>query len=69
MDLVDLMAAHRLAIAERIDKGELSTAVANVQMAEFGGRVVNEAQRRDAETRQTAIQAQQVQQAAFGRTH
>ena len=69
MDLVDLMAADRLAVAERMDKGELSIAEANVQMAEFGVRVVNEAQRRDAEARQTAIQAQQVQQAAFGRTH
>jgi len=69
MDLVDLMAADRLAVAERMDKGELSTAEANVQMAEFGVCVVNEAQRRDAEARQTAIQAQQVQQAAFGRTH
>ena len=68
MDLVDLMAADRLAVAERMDKGELSIAEANVQMAEFGVRVVNEAQRRDAEV-QTAIQAQQVQQAAFGRTH
>ena len=69
MDLVDLMAADRLAVAERMDKGELSIAEANVQMAEFGVRVINEAQRRDAESRQTAIQAQQVQQAAFGRTH
>ena len=69
MDLVDLMAADHLAIAERMDKGELSIAEANVQMAEFGVRVINEAQRRDAESRQTAIQAQQVQQAAFGRTH
>jgi len=69
MDLVDLMAAHRLAVAERMDKGELSIAEANVQMAEFGVRVVNEAQRRDAEARQTVIQAQQIQQAAFGRTH
>ena len=68
MDLVDLMAADRLAVAERMDKEELSTAEANVQMAEFGVCVVNEAQRRDAEV-QTAIQAQQVQQAAFGRTH
>ena len=64
MDLVDLMAADHLAIAERMDKGELSVAEANVQMAELG-----EAQRRDAEVRQTAIQGQQVQQAAFGRTH
>jgi len=69
MDLVNLMAAHRLAIAERMDKGELSVAEASVQMAELGVRVVNEAQRRDAEARQTAIQAQQVQQAAFGRSH
>src|SRR4029453_17910649 len=68
MELVDLMAADRLAVAERMDKGELSIAEANVQMAEFGVRVINEAQRRDAESRQTAIQAQQVQQAAFGRT-
>ena len=69
VDLVDLMAAHRLAIAERMDNGELSIAEANVQMAEFGVPVVNEAQRRDAEARQTVIQAQQIQQAAFGRTH
>jgi len=61
MDLVDSMAAHRLAIAEGMDKGELSVAEASVQMAELSVRVVNEAQRRDAEARQTAIQAQPVQ--------
>ena len=69
IDLVDLIATHHLALAERMDKGELSVAEANMQMAKLGVRVVNEAQRRDAEARQTAIQAQQVQQAAFGRTH
>jgi hypothetical protein len=69
MDLVELMAADRLAIAERMDKGELYVAEANVKMAKLGVRVISEAQRRDAEARQTAIQAQQVQQAAFGRTH
>ena len=48
-----------------MDKGELSIAEANVQMAELGVRVVNEAQRRDVEARQTQFQGQQVQQAAW----
>lgn len=65
MDWLNLMHAYEVALSERVDKGELSLAEANVQMAELGIRFVNEAKRRDEEAHQTQLQSQQARQQAW----
>lgn len=46
MDLVFLANAYRLALAERVDKGEITKTEAQVIMAELGQRIAAEEQRR-----------------------
>lgn len=46
LDLVLLSNAYRLAVAERVDKGELTKTEAQVIMAELGQRIVTEEQKR-----------------------
>lgn len=59
MDLVNLEIAYRMAVAHRLDKGELSEAEANLQLAELQTRLGSEQQRRDMAAYQTQLQAKQ----------
>lgn len=65
MDLLDLMAAYQMALGERIDKGELSLAQAEVQMAEVRTRVTSEMEKRNRAGNQEQLQSQQVRQQAW----
>jgi 23S rRNA A2030 N6-methylase RlmJ len=56
MDLTDLYLAHRMALARRIDNGELSEEDTQLQLAELRTRLNSEAQQRDAITSQTRSQ-------------
>lgn len=47
-DLVSLHNSYRVALAEKIDRGEISPSDANIAMAEVSVRVETEAQRRQA---------------------
>lgn len=46
MDLVNLLLAHRILLAERMDAGQLTEAEATVQLAELGTRITAEEQAR-----------------------
>jgi hypothetical protein len=47
IDLIQLMIAERLAIADRLDSSRISAAEANAQLAELISRIVGESNRRD----------------------
>ena len=63
MDLMQLFAAHRIALAERLDKGEITEAEAGVAIQELIVRLNQERRQRDAqqrvELRQQALEAEQ----------
>lgn len=59
MDLVDLTLAYRKALVERVDKGEVSMAEAELLWAELMTRVVSEEQTRNMRAAQVQLQAAQ----------
>ncbi len=65
MDLVDLDLAYNMALAQRVDKGELSETDAKLQAAELRTRISSEEQRRAMLTYQSQLQAQQAWQNAI----
>src|SRR5437879_4045680 len=56
MDLIHLVAAYRLALAERADRGELTEAAMRAHFLELMTKVESEAQRRNQTAAQTAAQ-------------
>jgi hypothetical protein len=54
MDLMELFFAYRMALAIRVDAGQISEEDVDVQMAELGARINSEIRRREA----MAVQAQ-----------
>jgi hypothetical protein len=63
MDLVELVTASRLAGAEKIDRGEITEAEFQLQLAELGTRVASEEERRRANHQAAAAQTLQAQAA------
>ncbi len=58
MDLINLVAASRLVGAEKVDKGELTEAEFQLQLAELQTRIVSEEQRRNLAAANARSQAQ-----------
>jgi hypothetical protein len=61
MDLVDLIGAYRMALAVRVDKGEMSKEEGNLQLAELRTRIATEEHQRT--TLSAQAQAQRTQAA------
>lgn len=59
MDLINLYTAHRLAIAERYDKGEITESEVRVLFAEIDSRIMAEAERRNNNAAQAAAASAQ----------
>lgn len=57
-DLVSLQASYRVALADKIDRGEISPSDANIAMAELITRIETESQRRQAQATQANVAGQ-----------
>jgi hypothetical protein len=68
MDLFDLLAAHRVLVAQQLDEGKITEAEAEVMEREVHTRVKSEAARRDSAS-STAAAAQQAATSAFFQSH